>query len=58
MKFIARGRVTLDGVIFTIEARDYADAWGKAMVGDYLKYDLDTAETVDWEIKANTVEEE
>lgn len=49
-EFAVTGRVTLNGVRFTILAENEADAARKATAGDYADYDLTGAETIDWEI--------
>lgn len=55
-KFICTGKVTLNGVIFYIEAKDETEATKKAAAGDWVDYETSGAETVDWECNPSTVE--
>lgn len=56
MRFIARGSLTLNGVVFIIEADTINDAKQKAAAGLWTDYETFGAESVDWDIRPKTVE--
>ena len=55
-QFIVRGRLTLDGVDFVVQAKDSQEAIEKAKAGEWLEWVTDGAEAVDWKIR-NEAEE-
>jgi hypothetical protein len=55
MEFIAGGRVTFYNVTFVIHADNIQSACVLAMLGEHTTHSINDAETIDWEIMANTV---
>ncbi len=55
-EFFAQGRITLEGVIFYIDAVDEAEAREKAAKGLYRTYNPDDAGVVDWKVWPDTLE--
>lgn len=53
-EFMFTGRVTLDDVMFFIEADTEAEAKEKAKRGDFDHRDTACAEMVDWQIMPST----
>lgn len=56
-EYVAKGSLTRSGVIFYITADTLEEAKVKAASGEYLEYDTDGADTVNWDIEVDTVEE-
>jgi hypothetical protein len=56
-EYLATGRATFDGVVFYIEAATEAEARDKARMGKYVSWDMMTAQSTDWAINPDTVEE-
>jgi hypothetical protein len=52
-KYWFKGRATLSGVEFCIEASSKEEAKVRAKNGEWDDYDTSGADTADWEINAN-----
>lgn len=52
------GRVTLDGVVFFIDAPSKTAALEAVRSGKFDEYEVAGAETVDWTIQPHTIREE
>lgn len=55
-RFIARGSVTLKGVVFKITADNIDSARKKVRNGEFDEYETDNGEAIDWEIDTGSVE--
>ncbi len=54
-EYICRGRLTLDGVQFIIEASSLQEARLKAIRGEWSDYDIGGASGADWELLPSTL---
>lgn len=57
-RFIARGRLVLDGVDFLIDADSIEEAREKAKSGDYTEYDVSGASAWDWTLDTDVESDE
>jgi len=55
-EYIFRGSVTMNGVVFTVTAKDSQEAIEKARQGEFDDFDASCGEAVDWEIRPGTCE--
>lgn len=55
-EFIFRGTVELSGVVFFVVAANEDEAKQKARDGDFVEYESNTAETINWSINPETIE--
>jgi hypothetical protein len=55
MEFIAKGRLTLEGVTFYIEARDLDDAKEQARNGRFEHYEIDATGIEDADIRVSSI---
>lgn len=55
--FTCRGRLTLDGVTFTLKAKSLEDAEQLAAAGHWEDWDVSGAESIDWVLRPFTIEE-
>lgn len=55
--FTCRGRLTLDGVTFTLSAASLEEARALAAAGTWEDWDVTGAENIDWVLRPSTVEE-
>ena len=55
-EYLFRGRLELNGVIFTVNAENEEEARAKAKTGDYSEWDISGAEGVNWTLDPATCE--
>ena len=55
-EYIFEGTVTRRGVTFFVKAASEVEAKEKAAAGEFEDYDVNGAETSDWEMNPNTIQ--